>query len=229
MAILVQRQTGRGQYIDAALYEAAFSFMEPHIPAYEKLGHVATRAGSGLPDNVPNNLYPSGDGAYIHIAAVGDSVFRRFAEAIGQPELADDARFRSGRERARHGAELDARIADWTRQRDLDDIERTLQGAAVPAMRIYTMADIFRDPHYAARGALIDAADPDGGTVKMANVVPRLSLTPGRVRHAGARRVGLDTRRVLHDVAGLSAAQIDALERAGAIACAAAEVADHAE
>ncbi len=220
MAILVQRATGRGQYIDAALYEAAFSFMEPHIPAFEKLGHIANRAGSWLPDNAPNSLYPTRDGSFIHIAAVGDSIFRRFAEVIGGPELADDARFRSGRERARHADELDALIADWTRQRDLAELESLLQAAQVPAMRIYTMADIFRDPHYSARNAIIDVEEPGGGTVKMANVVPRLSRTPGRVRHAGAPQVGADTQRVLRDVAGLAAAEIDALERSGVIVCA---------
>jgi crotonobetainyl-CoA:carnitine CoA-transferase CaiB-like acyl-CoA transferase len=99
MAILAQRQTGRGQVIDTALYESAFSFMEPHIPAYDKLGVVAGRAGSKLPDSVPNNLYPTRDKAFIHIAAVGDPVFRRFATTMGRADLADDARFRGNLER----------------------------------------------------------------------------------------------------------------------------------
>ena len=220
MAILAQRQTGRGQVIDTALYESAFSFMEPHIPAYDKLGLVAGRAGSRLPDSVPNNLYPTRDNGFIHIAAVGDPVFRRFAATMGRAELADDARFRGNLERGDHADELDAIIAEWTGAHDLETLEKLLHGSAVPASRIYTMADIFRDPHYAARRAIVEAPDGELGSIRMANVVPRLSETPGRVRHAGGGVVGADTRDVLRRVAGLSAGEIDQLMAAGVVACA---------
>jgi crotonobetainyl-CoA:carnitine CoA-transferase CaiB-like acyl-CoA transferase len=224
MAILAQRQTGRGQVIDTALYESAFSFMEPHIPAYDKLSVVAGRAGSKLPDSVPNNLYPTRDKAFIHIAAVGDPVFRRFAVTMGRADLADDARFRGNLERGDHADELDAIIGAWTEAHDLETLEKLLHGSGVPASRIYTMADIFRDPHYAARGAIVEAPDGELGSIKMANVVPRLSETPGRVRHAGGGVVGADTRDVLHRVAGLSVAEIDNLVAAGVVACASHEV-----
>ena len=224
MAILAQRQTGRGQVIDTALYESAFSFMEPHIPAYDKLGVVAGRAGSKLPDSVPNNLYPTRDKAFIHIAAVGDPVFRRFAVTMGRGDLADDARFRGNLERGDHADELDAIISAWTGAHDLETLEKLLHTSGVPASRIYTMADIFRDPHYAARGAIVEAPDGELGSIRMANVVPRLSETPGRVRHAGGGVVGADTRDVLHRVAGLSAAEIDNLVAAGVVACASHEV-----
>lgn len=224
MAILAQRQTGRGQVIDTALYESAFSFMEPHIPAYDKLGMIAGRAGSKLPDSVPNNLYPTRDKAFIHIAAVGDPVFRRFAATMGRGDLADDTRFRGNLGRTDHADELDAIISEWTGAHDLETLEKLLHASAVPASRIFTMADIFRDPHYAARGAIVEAPDGELGSIKMANVVPRLSETPGRVRHAGGGAVGADTREVLHRVAGLSAAEIDNLVAAGVVACASNEV-----
>jgi crotonobetainyl-CoA:carnitine CoA-transferase CaiB-like acyl-CoA transferase len=224
MAVLVQRQTGRGQYVDTALYEAAFSFMEPHISAYDKLGYVAGRAGSRLPDNVPNNLYPTRDKGFIHIAAVGDPVFRRLAAVMQRDDLADDMRFRTGLDRAANADELDAIIAEWTEARDLDTLEALLHNSSVPASRIYTMADIFRDAHFAARGAIVDAPDPELGSIKMANVVPRLSETPGRVRRAGGGVVGADTQDVLQRVAGLSAAEIDGLATAGVIACASREI-----
>lgn len=224
MAILAQRQTGRGQYVDTALYEAAFSFMEPHIAAYDKLGFVAGRAGSRLPDNVPNNLYPTRDQGFIHIAAVGDPVFRRFLVTMQRSDLLEDARFRGGVDRAVHADELDAIITEWTEARDLETLEKLLHEFDVPASRIYTMADIFRDAHFAARGAIVDAPDPELGSIKMANVVPRLSATPGRVRRAGGGVVGLDTRDVLQRVAGLSTAEIDGLTMAGVIACPSPEV-----
>src|SRR6516225_7243933 len=206
MAIMVKRQTGQGQYVDSALYEAAFSFMEPHIPAFDKLGHVANRAGPRLPDNVPNNLYATRDGGFVHIAAISDSLFRRLAGVMGRPELANEERFSTGRLRAAH---------------DQEEVERLLQEAHVPASRIYTMADIFRDTHFAARGAIVEAPDEELGSIRMANVVPRLSATPGRIRHAGGGLVGQDTKDVLEKVLGLSAAEIDRLQAEGIVACAA--------
>ena len=216
MALLARGKTGKGQYIDSALYECAFSFMEPHIPAYEKLGHVAVRSGSRLPDSTPNNLYVSRDRQFIHITAMGDAVFKRLTECMGQPELFDDPRFRDSVERSRHYAEIDDVIARWTESHELANLEQMLHTAGVPATRFFTMADIFRDPQYQAREMLVQAHDDDLGTVAMAAPVPRLSETPGGIRHAG-RRIGQDTRRVLADIAGLAAEELDRLEAAGVI------------
>jgi crotonobetainyl-CoA:carnitine CoA-transferase CaiB-like acyl-CoA transferase len=216
MALLARGKTGRGQYIDAALYECAFSFMEPHIPAYEKLGHVAMRAGSRLPDSTPNNLYATRDRQFIHITAMGDAVFKRLTACMGQSELFDDPRFGDPVERSRHDHDLDDIIARWTESHDLAELEKVLNAAAVPATRIFTMADIFRDPQYQAREMLAQAPDDDLGTVAMAAPVPRLSETPGSIRHAG-KRIGQDTRRVLSEIAGLSAEELDRLEAARVI------------
>jgi crotonobetainyl-CoA:carnitine CoA-transferase CaiB-like acyl-CoA transferase len=216
MALLSRTKTGRGQYIDSALYECAFSFMEPHIPAYDKLGHVAMRAGSRLPDSTPNNLYATRDRQFIHVTAMGDAVFRRLTECMGRPELFDDPRFRDPVERSRYDADIDDIIARWTKSHDLANLEQMLHAAGVPATRIFTIADIFRDPHYQAREMLVNASDDDLGAVAMAAPVPRMSETPGRIRHAG-KRVGQDTRRVLSEIAGLPAEELDRFEAAGVI------------
>jgi crotonobetainyl-CoA:carnitine CoA-transferase CaiB-like acyl-CoA transferase len=197
--------------VDAALYESAFSFMEPWIPAYDKTGFVANRCGSRLPESTPNNLYPTGDGQFIHVTAMGDAVFRRLAEAMGQPALAHDARFATATARSTHVDEIDDLIAQWTNARPLAELEQVLEQAAVPAMRIFTIADIFADPHYRARGAIVRAPDPELGTVAMAQAVPRLSQTPGAVRHAG-HRLGEDSRTVLRDWLGLDSAALDTLQ-----------------
>jgi crotonobetainyl-CoA:carnitine CoA-transferase CaiB-like acyl-CoA transferase len=216
MALLARGRTGRGQCVDTALYECAFSFMEPHIPAYDKLGVVAMRAGSRLPDSTPNNLFVSRDRQFIHITAMGDATFRRLAACMGSPGLADDARFRDARDRSSHHEALDDLIAQWAGTLDLADLEARLHEAGVPATRIFTMADIFADPHYRARGMLARVPDEDLGDVAMAAPVPRLSATPGSIRHAG-RRVGQDTRQVLREVAGYTDAELDRLEGAGVI------------
>jgi crotonobetainyl-CoA:carnitine CoA-transferase CaiB-like acyl-CoA transferase len=218
IALEARHKTGEGQVVDAALYEGAFSFMEPHVPAYEKLGTIAMRAGSRLPGNTPNNLYPTADGQYLHITAASDAVFRRITKAIGEPALASDARFKTALERVKHEDAIDDIITRWTLQHSCTEAERQLHAAEVPAARIYTMADIFGDPHYAARGMLAKVADDDLGTVTMPDVVPKLSTTPGEIRHSG-HRVGQDTRTVLAELAGLSFAEIDQLESDRIICC----------
>jgi crotonobetainyl-CoA:carnitine CoA-transferase CaiB-like acyl-CoA transferase len=222
MALLVRGKSGRGQCIDSALYECAFSFMEPWIPAYDKLGFVATRTGSRLPESTPNNLYPTADGQFIHITAMADPVFRRLATAMGRSDLDSEVRFATAGARSENHEELDELIADWTLTHALTDLERMLDSHNVPASRIFTMADIFRDPHYRARQSVIEAPDDDLGSIAMAAVVPRLSATPGEVVHSG-HRLGQDTREVLATLLGYSEARIAALEAAHIVACDSAE------
>jgi crotonobetainyl-CoA:carnitine CoA-transferase CaiB-like acyl-CoA transferase len=216
MALLARGKSGRGQVVDSALYECAFSFMEPHIPAYDKLGLVASRTGSRLPDSTPNNLYATGDGQFIHITAMADGVFRRLTACMEQPALADDPRFRAAVDRSANHEAIDDLVGAWTKRHDLETLERVLGEADVPATRIFTLADIFRDPHYAARGTVARAPDPDFGDVAMAAPAPRLSETPGAIRHAG-HRVGEDTRDVFTRVAGMTDAEIDQLIAAGVL------------
>ncbi len=218
VALEARRKTGKGQIVDAALYEGAFSFMEPHVPAFEKLGTVAMRAGSRLPGNAPNNLYPTGDGQYLHITAASDGVFRRIAAAIGEPALAHDDRFSTALARVDNEDAIDDIITRWTLAHTCAEGERKMHAAEVPAARIYTIADIFEDPHYAARGMLARIPDDDLGTVAVPGVVPKLSATPGAIRHSG-RRVGQDTVQVLSDLAGLSHAEIGKLEADRVICC----------
>jgi crotonobetainyl-CoA:carnitine CoA-transferase CaiB-like acyl-CoA transferase len=191
--------------------------MEPWIPAYQKTGFIPNRTGSRLIGSTPNNLYPTGDGSYIHITAMADSLFIRLTEAMRQPELARDERFARPAHRNEHHEALDEIIGRWTSGLALAEIESILDRARVPATRIFTIADIFKDPHYRARNAIVTAPDEQLGGVAMAGVVPRLSATPGAVRHAG-RSVGRDTHSVLHDVLGYADAKIDALAQAGVIA-----------
>lgn len=221
MALLARGRTGKGQCIDAALYEGAFNFMEPYIPAFEKTGFVATRTGSRLPNNTPNNLFESSDGKYIHIAAVSEPTWQRLMESIGRPDALDDPRFATLVTRSEHEDEIDTMISEWTLAHTLDEIDAVLQDAGVPASRIFTMPDVFRDPHYASRDMLVDVDDAELGTVKQANVVPKLSDTPGVIRHAGGQ-VGVDTRALLMERCDLDAATVKSLEDDGVVYCGAA-------
>lgn len=216
MAIVARQSTGRGQVVDATLYESAFSLIEPHVPAFDRLGIVAQRAGSRLPDSTPNNLYPTGDGRHIHITAMADGVFARLAATMERPDLAADPRYRTAIARSANEDTLDPLIAAWTSSHDLAWLETALDAAGVPASRIFDMADIFADPHYRAREMLVEVPDAQLGSLTVTGVVPKLSDTPGAIRHLGGMP-GQDTAAVLADVLGLGEAEIRALAEQGAV------------
>jgi len=218
MAVLAREKTGQGQCVDATLIESAFSFMEYFVPAYEKAGIVGKRTGTRLPDSTPNNLYPTRDGQYVQITALADAPFRRLAAAMGQPELGTDPRFAGQRPRFQNQDEIDALISAWTQTHDAEELEKKLHAGDVPASRIFTMSDIFKDAHYRARNMLVPTPDDDLGSVTLAGVVPKLSATPGRLRWAG-RRIGQDTRAFLREDADLQDAEIDRLVAEGVVYC----------
>lgn len=211
MCIHERHRTGLGQVVDTALYETSFSQMEPYVPAFDKLGFVPKRVGPNLPTMAPNSLYPSRDGAWVLIAANSNIIFARLAELMGQPELLTDARYATIRARGEREnmQSLDATIAQWTSQHDGDRLEQMLIERSIPASRIYTISDIYDDPHYVARDMLVKVPHPDLGHTVQAGVVPKLSRTPGSIRHTGPA-VGADTHAVLAEL-GMTAQAIEAL------------------
>lgn len=218
MALRFRERTGVGQVVDSALYECAFSFMEPHIPAYEKLGFVVEREGSAHAGSVVNNLYETRDGEYIHIQGSQTNSFRRLCLAIGRADMLEDVRYNTRLERVKNAEEVDAIVGEWVGARSYSEVEQALSGGDVVFTRIYSMADIFKDPHYRARGMLATAPDEDMGTVTVAAPVPRLSKTPGRIARTGGS-VGRDTRSVLKGLLGMSDAQVDALAGDRIVSC----------
>jgi crotonobetainyl-CoA:carnitine CoA-transferase CaiB-like acyl-CoA transferase len=151
------------------------------------------------------------DKRYIHVTAMGDAVFARLAEAIGRAELARDDRYRTQVARSANEEALDGIIAAWIAARPLKEVVQALNAGGVPSAPIYTVADIFEDEHFRARDMLLEVPDPKLGSVTLPGIVPRLSGTPGRVRHAGGE-VGDDTAAVLREVLGLGEEDIERLK-----------------
>lgn len=211
MALLEAQRSGRGQVVDLALYEAAFTMLESNIPAYDRHGHVPKREGSRLPYMAPNNLYAAKDGQYLLIAANNDAVFRRLVEAMGKPGLACDSRYATIAARWQHVDEVDTIVGEWVMQFDARTAEQKLEEAGVPASRVYTVPDIFEDVHYRARDMLPKVQHDTLGHITQVGIVPKLSATPGAVRWPG-HACGVDTRHVLAERLGLSDAELDALE-----------------
>jgi len=218
MAAIHARQTsGLGQMVDVALYEAAFTQMEPIVPAHEKLGMVPMREGSNLPSMAPNSSYPTQDGGWVLIAANSQPTWRRLVALMAQPELLTDPRFETIQARGcpENMRAIDALISAWTRGFDATPLEEMLRQAEVPTSRVYTIADIYADPHFAAREMLRQVPHPVLGHTTQTGVVPRLSATPGSIRHTGPA-LGQDNPSVLNDELNLSPSAIEALRNEGA-------------
>ncbi|WP_441259807.1 CaiB/BaiF CoA transferase family protein [Bradyrhizobium sp. 521_C7_N1_3] len=211
----VKTGQGRGQVVDVSLYESVFNLMESLVPEYDLMGHVRTRTGGALPGISPSNTYTSCDGRHVVIAGNSDAIFKRLMLVIGRPDLADDPALASNDGRVRSNALLDAAITAWTSERTMDEILAHLDVADVPAGRIYSVADIVDDPHYAAREMILPTELPGDVTVKMPGIAPKLSDTPGAVKWPGPT-LGQHTDEVLAGL-GMQAGDIAQLRRSGAV------------
>ena len=216
VALHARERTGRGQVVDAAIYEAVLALMESLLPEWELAGYQRERTGAVLPNVAPSNVYPAGDLEIILIAANQDTVFGRLAAAMGQPELATDARFATHDARGRNMELLDGMIAEWTARFPANDLLTLLEQAGVPAGRIYRAKDMLADPHFLARDMIVRRDFPGIGQVPMQNVVPKLSMSPGSVRHAGPE-LGEHTDEVLRHLLKRDDTEITALRAAHVI------------
>ena len=209
-------QTGQGQVVDSSLYESVLQVMESMIPDYTTTGYIRERSGSFLPGIAPSNVYKCKDGDYL-IGANQDTVFGRLCAAMDRPELAKDPRYIDHINRGKNQLELDALIEDWTKTLTVDELEALMIKAGVPAGKIYRAPEMLADPHFAAREAIIDVAHPRWGTLKMQNVFPKLSATPGNVRSIAPQTVGQDNAEVYGSILGLTATELADLESRGLI------------
>ena len=216
LALQERHASGQGQVIDVALYEAVFNCMESLLPEYSAFGAVREPAGSALPGIAPSNAYRCSDGGYALIAGNGDSIFKRLMATIGRDDLGRDPALADNAGRVARVAEIDAAIGAWAAQRTVDEVLAALDAAAVPAGRIYTVADIAKDPHYQARGMIDHVHMDDGTELAVPGITPKLSRTPGGHRR-NAPAIGQDTDAVLREI-GLTPAQIQALKDQGIVA-----------
>ncbi|MDB5069807.1 MAG: succinyl-CoA:(R)-citramalate CoA-transferase [Candidatus Eremiobacteraeota bacterium] len=198
-ALLARERDGVGDYVDISLLESSFALTQGMLPEYDALGIVRERSGNMHNAVAPSNIYPTRDGKYIAIGANANSLFRRFAAAMGRPELAEDPRFRGNRERTEHGVEIDATIAEWTRTLDVAEIARILAEAHVPSGPVYSVAEIVADAQVQARGVVRHVEDDAGNRVATTAPVPRFRAHPTVLDHA-ARSVGADTAEVLQEL-----------------------------
>jgi formyl-CoA transferase len=208
-ALHYREKTGRGQMVDSALYEAVLNMMESLITEYDKTGYIRERTGAILPNVAPSNVYRTQDGLVL-IAANQDTVFGRLCEAIGKPEWPKDPRFVNHQARGSNQKLLDGLIEDWTRTLPTATVLDLMDKHGVPAGLIYRAPDMLEDPHFKARGAIVTTRHPHFGDLKMQNVAPKLSETPGGIR-APAPEMGQHNEEVYRGLLGLDPSRIAAL------------------
>lgn len=214
-AVHARETTGKGQIVDSAIYEAVFAMMESLIPEYQKAGYIRERTGSILPNVAPANAYPTKDGEYL-IAANQDTVFKRFTEAMGRPELAGDERYKTHSSRGRHQQELDDIISKWTKTLTSMQLRELMNKHGVPNGKIYKAADMLEDEHFKAREAIISLLHPAFGEIKMQNVFPKLSETPGKVKWVGPE-LGEHNKEIYGGLLDIADDRLEELEAKGVI------------
>jgi formyl-CoA transferase len=208
-------RTGQGQVVDAAIYESVLSMMESLVTEYDQLGHVRERSGPILPRIAPSNVYPTLDGI-VMIGANQDTVFARLCEAMGAPALALDARYQDHQARGANQKDLDDVITAWTSTLYTKSLLALLERYGVPSGLIYRTSDMLEDPHFKAREAIVSTRHPAFGTLRMQNVAPRLSVSPGSIR-TPAPELGQHNDEILAGLLGLTVEQLGELRAKGVV------------
>lgn len=219
---LIQRNRGdasgepaRGQDIDLGIFESVFNMMEASVPEYSIRGAVREASGTTITGIVPTNTYRCKDGKFVVIGGSGDPIFRRLMRVAGRPDLAKDPRLQTNDGRVEHEAEIDEVLAAWCTTLDADEVLETLRGESVAVGPILSVADMFEDPQYEARG-LLEEHEIDGRPTKIPAILPRLTETPGRTDWTGPK-LGAHNDEILRGRLGLSDEELAALATRGVI------------
>lgn len=212
MALRVMERTGQGQYVDIGLYEPIFRMMDELAPAYASSGFVREPMGADTVNIVPHSHYRTSDDRWVAIACSSDRMFERLAEAMQRPDLGADPRYRTMQDRNQHRSEVNGIVAEWVVSLTAAEVEARCQEAQMPCGLLYSVADIFADPQYAARGNVVSIEDPRVGTFAAPNVVPVLSETPGRINSLGPA-LGEHNTEILEGLLGLSREQLAAFKK----------------
>ena len=215
LALFERQKSDKGQVVDVALYESVFNLLEGAIPEFDGAGVIREPAGSTVTGIVPTNTYRCADGKFVVIGGNGDSIFKRLMTTAGRPDMADNPAMASNAGRVEHEAEIDSALDSWCRSLPSDQVLTLLEEARVPTGPIYSVSDMFNDPHFQARG-LFQQVEINGKPLKVPAITPRLTDTPGETRWPGGE-VGSHNEEVLREELGLSDEEFAALKADGVI------------
>ncbi|EPH44514.1 CoA transferase [Streptomyces aurantiacus] len=214
-ALAARASTGRGQVVDMAIIEPILTVLGPQPLWYDQLGHVQPRTGNRSANNAPRNTYRTADGEWVAVSTSAQSVAERVLRLVGRPDLAREPWFGSGTGRAAHADVLDEAVGAWIARRTRTEVIEAFEKAEAAVAPIQDVRDVMTDPQYAALNTITAVDDPELGTLRMQNVLFRLSETPGAIRWAG-RPHGADTDAILTEL-GLTGPEITSLRKEGAL------------
>jgi formyl-CoA transferase len=215
-ALQARQTTGKGQVVDASLFESVLQVMESLIPEYDVMGITRERTGSYLKGIAPSNVYKCSDGEYL-IGGNGDAIFARLCLAMERPELATDPRYATHIARGENQVELDQLVENWTQTLTVAELEALMVKHSIPAGRIFRAPDMISDPQFEARETIVSVPHPDYGTLRMQNSFPKLSDTPSGIRRIAPRVPGEHNREVYGELLGLTESDLAALGEKGIV------------
>ncbi|WP_405674740.1 CoA transferase [Streptomyces sp. NBC_01511] len=207
--------TGRGQVVDMAIIEPMLTILGPQPIWYDQLGYVQPRTGNRSTNNAPRNTYRTRDDKWVAVSTSAQSIAERVMSLVGRPEFVGEDWFATGSGRAAHADELDEAVGSWIAAHTRDEVVAAFEKAQAAIAPVYDIRDVMADEQYRALDSITELPDPDFGTVKMQNVLFRLSETPGSIKWTG-RPHGADTDAVLTGL-GVSETEIASLREAGAV------------
>ena len=216
LALRARDKSGRGQYIDIGLHDGIFRFLDELAAVYSKTGYVRERNGTETDSSVPHSHYPTGDGKWVAIACTNDKMYQRFVQVIGNPELADQERFGTRKKRVVAREVINRLVTQWTTSLPRDEVIARCCDGDVPCGPVNSIADIFEDEQFTIRDTLVRVKDPRVGELAVQGVVPKLSETPGEIKHLGVE-LGAHNREIYMDRFGLSEKELAALQDEGVI------------
>ncbi|MFC9672241.1 MULTISPECIES: CaiB/BaiF CoA transferase family protein [unclassified Streptomyces] len=216
MAALQGRErTGRGQVVDMAIIEPMLTVLGPQPIWYDQLGYVQPRTGNRSTNNAPRNTYRTSDNKWVAVSTSAQSIAERVMRLVGRPELIDEPWFETGAGRAGHADELDAAVGSWIARHSRNDVLAAFEKAEAAIAPVFDIRDVMENEQYQALDSITEVPDPELGTVRMQNVLFRLSETPGAIKWAG-RPHGADTDEILTGL-GLSPSEIATLRESGTL------------
>jgi len=218
MLAYIQREKdpdGKGQVVDAAIYESVFNMMEAVVPEYSGSGAIREPSGSTITGIAPTNTYITSDNKHVIIGGNGDSIFKRLMNAIGRPDMANDPKLEENQGRVDNEKEIDAAIEKWTKDHTSDEVLSIMDEVSVPAGPILSVEDMMKDEHYIARG-MFQEVEANGRTLHIPAMLPILTETPGTTEWPGPA-LSEHTDEILSELLGKDEGEITQLRKDGVL------------
>ena len=214
VALLARERTGRGQYIDVGMLDSVAALLTYQAGIHFTTGEAPGRLGNRHPSITPYETLDAADGELV-VAVGNDQLWRTFCGVIGAEALADDARFRTNKDRVAARETLRPLLVERMRTRPAAEWIERLKAAGIPCGGVRDLAQVFADPQLIERAMVVALDHPVAGAIRQLGVPIKMSGTPGAVR-TPPPALGQHTEAILGEL-GMSGSEIARLRADGAV------------